>query len=890
MNTRSQIVPDKAQDDELVMSLVEKALAQPLDEREYYLQSACGGNTELFSQVWSYVESEQRMHGFLMEPLCPPAVPEHPFEPGEVLEGRFLIVREVARGGMGIVYEARDEKLERRIAIKCAKTGFGKRLPPEVRHASEISHPNVCKIFEIHTVPTAHGEIDFITMEFLDGETLSERLHRGRPAQHEAREIARQLAAGLAEAHRDQVVHGDLKSNNIILTTAADGSVRAVITDFGLAQRPSASQASAVPDARGGTPDYMAPELWKGGMASTASDVYALGVILCELATGRKPFSTPESPDERGARKPPTLHNKWDRVLARCLDPDPARRFRTAGEVAKALAPSTSRRWILAGVAAAFLAIVTGVVTYRRASGPKESWKLAMLPIESGAGIKEMAERLSRDTAGQLDRLTGGSLARLSISPFDEIERRHIDSTEKAGAALGATHVLHATLANRDDGKLVVRAVLTDARKGINGKEWTADYSTGEVRYAPLALAGMVTSQLGLPPLIVGATVNSAAARDYWSGLWYMRRNSTMDAALPLLERAVAQDPDSPLAYAALAEAQHWKWFVTKEAAWLERAKGSEREAQRRNPDLAQVHRVAGLLGVRQSLYELAASESLRAVALEPNDGEAHRVLGQAYEGLNRLDEALAEYRKAVKLNPGDYRNTWQLGTFYYRRADYGEALPHYLKMVELAPKEPAAHYVLGTDYFSLGRLPEAEHELGTSIRLGETPDELHNLGAVLMEEGKYGEAAANILRALTLGREQVLWRMNLGTIYRLMGRNTESEHAYRRALELAEKEIARDPRDGRTRSHLAFICARLGYSTRAESEIAQAQAQLPDDARVRFMSAATFEALGHRDDTLKLLSSFSSSELADVNRWPDMADLSRDSRFLQLLASRQTK
>ena len=238
-------MPDKAQDDELVMSLVEKALAQPFDEREHYLQSACGENTELFSQVWSYVQSEERMHGFLMEPLFPAAVLEHPFEPGELLEGRFRIVREVARGGMGIVYEARDEKLERRIAIKCAKTGFGKRLPPEVRHASEISHPNVCKIFEIHTVPTAHGEIDFITMEFLDGETLAERLHRGRPAQQEAREIARQLAAGLAEAHRGQVIHGDLKSSNIILTTTADGSVRAVITDFGLAQRPSASQASA---------------------------------------------------------------------------------------------------------------------------------------------------------------------------------------------------------------------------------------------------------------------------------------------------------------------------------------------------------------------------------------------------------------------------------------------------------------------------------------------------------------------------------------------------------------------------------------------------------------------------------------------------------------------
>src|SRR2546423_15012298 len=109
------------------------------------------------------------MQGFLSNTTRPPALFEHPLDPGELLDGRFRIVREVAQGGMGIVYEAVDEKLERRIALKCAKVGFHKRLPPEVRNASEVSHPNVCKIFEIYTASTAHGEIDFMTMEFLDG-------------------------------------------------------------------------------------------------------------------------------------------------------------------------------------------------------------------------------------------------------------------------------------------------------------------------------------------------------------------------------------------------------------------------------------------------------------------------------------------------------------------------------------------------------------------------------------------------------------------------------------------------------------------------------------------------------------------------------------------------
>jgi len=874
-------VPNKLQDDELVMSLVELAMARPLDEREAYLESACSGDAELFREVRSYVESEQRMQGFLLEPFLAAIAPEQPFEPDELLDGRFRIVREVARGGMGIVYEAVDEKLDRRIAVKCAKAGFGQRLPPDVRNASEISHANVCKIFEIHTVPTTHGEIDFITMEFLDGETLAERLHRGPLPPKEARTIARQLAAGLAEAHRNQVVHGDLKSNNIILTTTADGAVRAVITDFGLARRPAGALTTGPSGTRGGTPDYMAPELWKGEEASTASDVYALGVILYELASGHKPYG-PEVPyEERPTRRLPPVNSQWDRTLARCLDSDPARRFGGADEVAQALAPSTSRRWFLAAAAAAVLAVATGLVTYQRAAAPKELWRLAMLPIESGGETKDLAERLSRDAAGQLAHLKGGNVARLTVIPLDKIER---------GGAQGATHVLHATLSRKEDGQLVLRAVLTEARTRINGKEWTFEYAPGELRYAPVALAGMVTSQLGLPPLVAAATVNSAAKKDYWDGLWYVRRNSTIDAALPLLERAAAEDDDSPLPYAALAEAWQWKWFLTKDDAWRERANESERQAQRRNPDLAQVHRAAALLSFREDFYELAASECLRAIALDPHDGEAHRVLGQAYEKLNRIDEALAEYRRAVELDPGDYRNRQALGAFHYRRADYAEALPHFLKTVELAPGDAAPHFALGTDYLELGRLPEAEHELRLAIRLGETPDAAFNLGGVLIKDERYPEAVASILRALSLAPEQSIYLMDLGTAYRLMGRKAESRQAYGRAWDLLEKEMKHDPGNGRTRSHLAFVCARLGDSKRAETEIDEALVQSPNDKQVRFMAVATFEALGLREKSINLLNTFSGTELADVKRWPDLADLSQDPRFLRMLASPQPK
>ncbi len=193
------------------MTLVEEALGRPESEREAYLRSACGSNAALFAEAWSYVQWEKRMQGFLLDPVRAAGEDRPPFEAGQILINRFRVVREVARGGMGIVWEAIDQKLDRRVALKCAKEGFGKQLPPEVRNAREISHPNVCKIFEIHTAATVDGEIDFISMEFLEGETLAERLRRGPLPESEARAIAQQLCSGLAEAHRNHLIHGDLK-------------------------------------------------------------------------------------------------------------------------------------------------------------------------------------------------------------------------------------------------------------------------------------------------------------------------------------------------------------------------------------------------------------------------------------------------------------------------------------------------------------------------------------------------------------------------------------------------------------------------------------------------------------------------------------------------------
>jgi serine/threonine protein kinase/Flp pilus assembly protein TadD len=806
--------------------------------------------------------------------LCPRADDENPFHAGQLLESRFRIVREVARGGMGIVYEAMDERLGRRIALKCAKSEFRKSLPPEVRHASEISHPNVCKIFEIHTASTSEGDVDFLTMEFLEGETLAARLARGPLPEAEARVIARQICAGLAEAHRHRVVHGDLKSNNVILTDSDGAGLRAVITDFGLARKPTED---ALPESLG-TPDYMAPELWKGETLSATSDVYALGVILFELAEGRRP----SSPNDLQGRDP---------ILKRCLQPNPEERFRDAVAVVAAREASSSRRsWRKAAaaviVAAIGLAAISGVVTYLRTAPSKESIKLVMLPLQSSSdgGTVDLAERISRDAAEQLARLKGGTRAKLSVVPRSEVAGRGVDSVDKAHSVLNATHVIRGTIA-LENGKVVVQAFLTGADSG----EWKAEYGLGEVRYAAMAITGMATAALHLPPLVM-SPVNSAAKQNYLAGLTYTHRNSTVDRALPLLESAVAADSDSPLTWAGLAEAQWFKYFISKDPAWLDRASESLRQAQNRNLDLAPVHRVAGLLRANAGFYEQAEAEYLRAIELDPSNADAYRRLGRVYERNHRLDLALAALKKAVEIAPNDFKTYQDLGAYYNRRGKGIEAARQFEKFVQLAPDEPDAHRVLGTAYKDLGRYAEAERELRMAVALTETPNTLVALANALMFQGRDQEAIPFLVRAADQSPDDSLLWMDLGTAYRRTNLPKESERAYRRALEETEKAIARDPRDSGVRSRLAFLSARLGDRKRAETEIAQALTSSPESMDAANTAVWTYEALSKREKTLAILRTSPDDVLLDASRWPDLAELHNDSRFQELLTARKLK
>ncbi len=299
--------------------------------------------------------------------------------PGELLADRFLIVRFIAAGGMGEVYEAEDKVLGGRLAVKLlSRRAFGEevvqqRFRREIQIARKVTHTNVCRIFDVFQHQPLGGRrqpepVSFVTMELLEGETLESFLDREAPLSEErALPMIEQMAAGLSAAHAAGVVHRDFKTNNVMLVPVegADGAVRAVVTDFGLARSFLAARESSTDTpltgatSLMGTVDYIAPELLHGQEVSPQSDIYALGVVMFEMVAGRKPYTGAHPiavlaqrtkgppPSPRAFR--PELDPVWEQTILRCLEEEPAARPASTPEVVAALGGTDSSTTAILG-------------------------------------------------------------------------------------------------------------------------------------------------------------------------------------------------------------------------------------------------------------------------------------------------------------------------------------------------------------------------------------------------------------------------------------------------------------------------------------------------------------------------------------------------------------
>jgi serine/threonine protein kinase/tetratricopeptide (TPR) repeat protein len=619
---------------EKIKVLFEAALEKEPAERQRYLNSS-EADEGLREEVARLLGSLDQAGDFL-SPAFPNVIyplsdtSEGSVKPGEMLAARFKLIQFLAKGGMGEVYEAEDVETQERVAIKMVRPELLRDSPAlqrfrrEVHLAKKVTHPNVCRIFDLfrHHHSTAENDTSpdliFVSMELLTGETLAEQIRRsGRIAPEESLPLITQIAAGLGAAHRAGVIHRDFKPSNVVLVPN-DGShtLRAVITDFGLALRFGGDGVSTAVDltaAQGifGTPAYMAPEQIEGREVTSAVDIYALGLIIYEMVTGLLPFAaeTPLSMALQRVREPapsprlivPDLDPLWETVILRCLERDPAKRFANPEAVVRALegtsvsAPvvhstrNPRRNLWVPGLAVLIALVAISTAIYRdgflpphkvdRADNPASSKlarrSVAVLAFKNLSGQPEKAwlssalsEWLTTELAagGKLRTIPEENVARMKMNlSLPDSDSYAAQTLSKIHEELGADAIVlgsFAELGREANGRIRMDLRLQDATNGETIASVTETVPEAQLFDLVSQAGAYLRDKLGVKA-ITPAEANSLraslpsnpqAARFYAEGLEKLRVFDALEAS-GLLEKAISADPDYALAHAALGSA-----------------------------------------------------------------------------------------------------------------------------------------------------------------------------------------------------------------------------------------------------------------------------------------------------------------------------------------------
>jgi serine/threonine protein kinase/tetratricopeptide (TPR) repeat protein len=705
---------------ENVKTLFEAALEKAPPQRAAFLAAAGTQDPDVRQEVERLLASHGEAGDFLSSPPLANAYAPPPqvqaFSSGNLLAGRFRIVRFLARGGMGEVYEAEDVELRERVAMKTIRPELVQdsraleRFKREVHLAKKVTHPNVCRIFDLFRHPALSTEessasLVFVTMELLEGETLAQRLQRqSRLTPQEALPIALQMSAGLAAAHEAGVLHRDFKPGNVVLAPSAKGT-RAVITDFGLALRSkSDSSLSGAVTETGeslGTPAYMSPEQVEGKELSPASDVYSLGLVMYQMVTGKRLFedTTPLSMAVRRLREDPIpprnlvpeLDARWEAVILRCLPRDPKLRWQNADEVASALKGEVEvtsvkprgKRSIPYAAAALVLVLLAGLVTpaaYRRWRQRSDTRlpqngmvrvrrSVAVLPFRNLSSRQDtewvstaLSDMLTTElaTGEKLRTVAGENVARASADlALAGKETLATDTLRRLRQYLGSDFVVlgsYLDMGSAGEGQIRIDLRLQNADSGDIVA--TISRKGNERQLDELAtLAGAdLRQRLGVgevtpsEAMLVRASLPSTpeAIRLYSEGVAKLR---LLDArsARSLLERAAAADPKYALAHSALADAWNLQGYD-------EKAKQEAKRALDLSAGLSREER----LWIEGRYWELnrnwkKAVEMYRSLfEFFPDNIEYGLRLANAQKHARTVDEALGTLAALKQLPPPD--------------------------------------------------------------------------------------------------------------------------------------------------------------------------------------------------------------------------------------------
>jgi eukaryotic-like serine/threonine-protein kinase len=668
----------------------------------------------------------------------------------------YRIVEQLGAGGMGVVFKAQDSRLERAVALKFLPEKLAQepqaleRFRREARAASALNHPGICTIYEI-------GEQDgreFIAMEFIDGETLRNHIHGNPLPVEELLELGIQIAEALDAAHAEGIIHRDIKPANIFVTKRG----RAKVLDFGLAKLVPKGVAVADGDSGGesststsivgiisGTPSYMSPEQVRGDNLDARTDIFSLGLVLYEMATGRQAFGggTGGAIIEAVLTRPPVsarsinpdIPPALEAIIEEALHKDREQRYQHTAELLADLQrlkrDVDSGRRNQAGDSTSLLASTagpassTGVSRSRVATQQSGSFRaprvsktidsLAVLPFENVSRDPEN-DYLSDGITGSLinNLATVPKLRVMAQSTVFRYKGREIDP-QAVGRELNVRAVLTGRMM-QSGGSLRIGTELVDVATG--SQLWGAqfDRKPGDIFVIQDEISNEISGKLRLQltrsekkRLIKRHTEDAEAYRLYLQGRHHWNRwtEEGFYKAIGYFQQAIQKDPSYALAYAGVADCYvllGWNSYLPPKDAFP-KGKAAAMAALEIAPDLGEAHTdLAAVLWLHDWQWPEAQKEFQRSLELSPCYPTANHYYAECLMTMGRNAEALTRMKKSLELDPLSLIINDAIGWAHYHARQYDEAVEQLLRTVELDPNYPMTYWLLGLLYRKIAR------------------------------------------------------------------------------------------------------------------------------------------------------------------------------------------
>jgi non-specific serine/threonine protein kinase len=706
----------------------------------------------------------------------------------------YTIIRKLGSGGMGVVFEAEDERLGRRVALKFLPQGLGQdpqsleRFQREARAASALNHPNICTVYAIEE----HDRRPFIVMELLEGQTLADTIGRQPMELMKLLDLGIQITDALESAHAKGIVHRDIKPANIFITPR--GQVK--ILDFGLAKIDASrragtslatSQAETVvarddltqAGTTVGTVAYMSPEQARGQLTDARTDLFSLGTVLYQMATGSLPFQGDTSAvlfDAILNRDPPSaiqlnaaLPAELGRLLDKALEKDRDLRAQSASELKTDL--MRLRRDLDPG--------------RRRGADSRDSRpgaaarqaeiSIAVLYFENLGGMKEdeyFRDGITEDIITELSKIKG-----LKIFPRPTVltYRDKSVTPQQVGRELSASFVLGGSL-RRAGSRLRINAQLMDARTDFPLWSERYDREMKDVFEVQDEIARKIAEALRITlspqeqeALAAKPTANHQAYDLYLNGKSYARRRTRQDLeyALRMFENAVTLDPDFALAHAAIANvcAQNY-YHYHRDTVWTERAQAASRRAVAIQPELPEVQVAQGWILYAERRHDEAIQCCRRAIERKRDCEGAYYLLGRVLFAAGRYQEVADMADAALEASGDDYNvyvpienSLMALGKLEKVRNFVARRMQALENHVTQVPEDARARTHLAIAYIGLARRDDAVRELNMAMTL--RPNDamvLYNTACVFCRMNKKAEALTSLTKAWAAGYKDEVW------------------------------------------------------------------------------------------------------------------------------------